>query len=263
MNMGIIGYGNLAKALGKGLRRDEHIQLWVSAPSLTPGTPEPRLHTHTDNLAMISQIDCLILAVKPAQMADLLTEIRDHMPPGLLVISVAAGLTVDWFATHLLPNIPLIRAMPNLASECGQGATPLFANPFVNATQREQATRAFSACGLTTWVTQETEIDALIALSGSGLAYLFLFTEAMRHAGVKLGLSEEVATAFAVQTLQGAAGLAALPHYSLTSLQTQVTSKAGTTAAALAVFANHRLNDIVLTAMTAAFERSSSLSKES
>jgi pyrroline-5-carboxylate reductase len=262
MNIGIIGYGNLAKALGKGLRRDEHLQLWVSAPSLTVGTPEPRLHMHSDNLAMMSHIDCLILAVKPAQMTALLTEIRAHLPPQLLVISVVAGLTIDWFATRLSPTTPLIRAMPNLASECGQGATPLFANRFVTAKQREQTIRAFSACGLATWVTQEIEIDALIALSGSGLAYLFSFTEAMRQAAVKLGLSEDIATSFANQTLQGAAGLAALPHHSLATLQAQVTSNAGTTAAALAVFANHHLNDTVLTAMTAAFDRSSSLSKE-
>lgn len=261
MNIGIIGYGHLAKALSRGFLRDERIELWVSAPSLSNGLLEPRVHGHSSNLAVLTQIDCLILAVKPMQMAGVLSEIADHLPASVLIISVAAGLTLSWFTQFLPATTAVVRAMPNLASAFGQGVTPLIANAAVTAAQQTQSTQLFSHCGLAIWVNQEMELDIFTALSGSGLVYFWQLAQAMCDAAIHMGLSETMAVQVTQQTFQGAALLAAQPGCSFAQLQTQITSKAGTTAAALAVFAKHHFNDIVLAAMTASLERAKTVLK--
>ena len=263
MIIAIIGYGHIATAIGQGLLRNTTYTLRVSAPSLPVSTAHPRCHTHSSNIAIIPGAQVLILAVKPIQMAAVLAEIREYLSPEILVISVAAGLALEWFEALLPKATPIVRAMPNIAAECSQSATPLLANACVSSSQKDIATAIFQSCGLITWTDDEANIAAFTALSGSGLAYLFLFTESMRQAGIALGLSEEVASAFTVQTLKGAASLASLPDKTLAGLQASVTSKGGTTAAALAVFTKHELSDVILAAMTAAYERSQSLlSKE-
>lgn len=263
MKISIIGYGNMAAAICKGLLLCPEYELYVSAPSLVTGQPQPRLHTHSSNLAVLPEADVLILAVKPNQMPLVLEEITAHLRPNLLIISVAAGLGFEWFQSYLPANTPLVRALPNLAAACGQSATPLVANAWVTPLQRDQAAALFQYCGKITWTQCEEDLDAYTALSGSGVAYVLMFTEAMRQGAIALGLQEEIASEFAIQTLQGAASLAALPNQTLRDLQEKITSKAGTTAAALAVFAEHQLADIVLAAMTAAVERSQTLrSKE-
>ena len=259
MNIGIIGYGHLAKALASGWLQDPKTTLWVSAPSLTLGQHKERLYGHASNLEILPKVDYLILAVKPLQMAAILQEINPHLPPHLPLISVAAGLNVAWFKQRLPAQTPFIRAMPNLASGCGKGATALFADDAIEQSLKKNISALWSSCGIFTWVKQEQDIDTLTALSGSGLAYLFRFTDAMRQAGVEMGLTEEIANAFAKQSLIGAAALAQDSKDSLESLQSQISSKAGTTAAALSVFADQQLNAIVLAAMRSAFERSKSL----
>ncbi|PJD92693.1 MAG: pyrroline-5-carboxylate reductase [Legionella sp.] len=262
MKISIIGYGNMAAAICQGLLLDPEYYVHVASPSLIIGQLQPRLHTHSNNLAILPDADVLILAVKPAQMATVLEEIRAYIPHNLLIISVAAGLGFSWFQHYLPPNTALVRALPNLAAACRQSATPLIANSWVTHLQHQQATAVFEQCGKITWAQHEEELDTYTALSGSGVAYLLMFTDAMRKGAITLGLDEDTASSFAIQTLQGAASLAALPDQTLSHLQDKITSKAGTTAAALAVFAQHQLTDTVLAAMTAAVERSQTLRKE-
>ncbi|MCR9192048.1 MAG: pyrroline-5-carboxylate reductase [Gammaproteobacteria bacterium] len=262
MNISIIGYGNMAKAIAQGLLQNPAYHLQVSSPSLPIGQSHPRCQTHHSNLAILPEADVLILAVKPIKMAEVLAEIRPQLRSNLLLISVAAGLSFTWFQSQLPPDMPLVRAMPNIAAACGQSATPLVANAWVNQTQQDASLALFSQCGRAIWTTKEADLDAFTALSGSGLAYIFAFAEAMRQGGITLGLDPTVATTFAVQTLQGAAQLATDPTRSLQSLQDSITSKAGTTAAALDVFAERHLSDIVLSAMQAAVVRSQTLREE-
>ena len=262
MKISIIGYGNMAKAICQGLLRQSTYHIQVAAPSLSKGQPESRLTTHFDNVAILSDAHAIILAVKPNQMASVLAEIKDHLTSNILLISVAAGLDLPWYMQHLPPKMPLVRAIPNLAAACGQSATPLFANEWLTPTLHNLATDLFQQCGQIAWVQREIDLDIITALSGSGLAYLFLFVQAMCDGAISLGLPSETAHAFAVQTLVGAASLANKPQQSLTDLQQQVTSKAGTTAAALEIFAQHQLSEIILTAMRAAVARSQSLRKE-
>lgn len=262
MKISIIGYGNMAKALCQGLLKHSTYHIQVAAPSLSIDQPEPRLSTHCENQAILSDAQAVILAVKPNQMARVLSEIHAHLSPSSLVISVAAGLDLDWFIQHMPPKTPLVRAIPNLAAACGQSATPLFANQWITPAQQTLVTDLFQLCGQIVWVQHESDLDIITALAGSGLAYLFLFVQAMCDGAISLGLPQETATAFALQTLKGAASLASAPQQSLSGLQQQVTSKAGTTAAALEIFAQHQLSETVLTAMRAAVARSLSLRKE-
>ncbi len=258
----MIGYGNMGKALCQGLLSNPNYHLRVAAPSLADARPTPRLTTQPTNLAILPDAQILILAVKPAQMAAVLTEIGPHLAPSLLVISIAAGLDLDWFAKHLPQQTPLVRAIPNIAAACRQSATPLLANSWVKAEHHAAATALFQQCGQITWTQHEKDLDTITALSGSGLAYLFLFAQAMSEGAVALGLAPDTANNFAMQTLAGAASLAMQPGQTLVGLQQQVTSKAGTTAAALDVFAQQQLTNTVLSAMQAAVTRSQTLRSE-
>lgn len=262
MKISMIGYGNMAKALCQGLANNPEYHLHVAAPSLALGHLQPSLYTYSDNQAVIPDADVLILAIKPAQMAAVLDKIHNSLPATLLVISVAAGLDLEWFAQHLPPHTPLVRAIPNLAASCRQSATPLLANAEVTSMQRACTTDLFQHCGQITWVDHERDLDIITALSGSGLAYLALFVQSMCDAAIAMGLSPDTANTFAIQTLTGTASLANLPHQNLVSLQEKITSKAGTTAAALAIFSQHHLPELVLAAMQAAVQRSQSLRRE-
>lgn len=262
MKIGIIGYGNMAKALCSGFLRHPSYHLQIAAPSLQPGHPQPHCHTYTNNVTAIQGAEIVILAVKPAQMRTVLMEIHSHLSPSVLVISVAAGLDMQWFSQYIPPHTPLVRAIPNLAAAYQQSATPLLANDWVTASQKQVATELFQQCGHIAWIDQEKDLDTITALAGSGIAYLFAFTHAMSTAAITLGLSPDIANRFAVQTLAGAASLASLSEHSLPTLQQHVTSKGGTTAAALDVFKQHHLSNIVLTAMQAAVARSQTLRLE-
>lgn len=255
MKISIIGFGNMAKAMAKNLLNNKSIQLRVAAPSLSIGINADGIETYSDNLAITPDADVIILAVKPALMRHVLEEIHPTLPTNCLIISVASGLKLDWFAL----NRPIVRAMPNIAAAMGQSATPLIANEWVTDAQKKLAEQLFSAMGMTTWVTEENQMDAFTALSGSGPAYVFLFIEAMANSAISLGLSKEIATSFALQTLQGALSLAKPGEHSVAELRAAVTSPAGTTAAAISVFTDRGFSELIHDAMQAAFERAKQL----
>lgn len=255
MKISFIGYGNMAKAIVKGLRGNEAYELRASSPSLPASIDKNGTKTCSDNLAFIHDADILILAVKPAHMNTVVTQIAQTMVPAhCVIISVASGLNLSWFETYL-PKTAIIRAMPNIASALGQGATPLVANKFVTKEQRQKAEKIFTNLGLITWVQNENDINAFTALSGSGPAYIFMFMEAMIKAAVALGIAEDVAKSFALQTFKGALGLATETELSLSELRKTVTSPAGTTAAAIEVLTQHGFDAMIDKAMYAACER--------
>ena len=255
MNISIIGFGHMAKAMTKRLLHDKANKICVAAPSLPVGVNADGVQMHSDNLAIIVNADIIILAVKPAQMKSVLDEIRPDLPSNCLIISVASGLTLDWFDL----NRPIVRAMPNIAAGLAQSATPLIANAFVTDCQKKQAEQLFTSMGITTWVEDENQMNAFTALSGSGPAYVFLFMEAMVNAALALGLSEDIATSFTLQTVQGALSLASTREHSLAELRAAVTSPAGTTAAAIQVLMGQGFNNIIHEAMFAACERARQL----
>ncbi|MDI1352585.1 MAG: pyrroline-5-carboxylate reductase [bacterium] len=255
MRISFIGFGNMAKSIARGLIHEKVHHLSASAPSLTPGINKDRIQTHFNNIEIIKTAEVIILAVKPAQMSAVLAEIKPFIPSNCLIISVAAGLNLAWFATHCSENQAIIRTMPNTPSSIGFGATPMVANGHTTPQQKKIAECIFSTIGLTTWTSNEHDMDGFTALSGSGPAYVYLFLEALVQAAVSLGLNEMIAKEFTLQTVHGALNLAKTSDLSFTELRTQVTSPAGTTAAAIKVL-SPKLEALVLAAMTAARNRS-------
>lgn len=254
-----IGYGNIAKAIAKSLSNNAHYQLHAASPSLQVSIDTYGITTHHNNLAILNQADIIILAVKPDKMQDVLLQINPVIPKNCLVISVAAGLSLSWLEQHLPQEQAIIRSMPNIATTVKQGATPLIANQWVNNKQKDEATRLFECSGLIAWLENENEMDIFTALSGSGPAYVFLFLEAMASAAIKLGLSKEMAKAFSLQTLIGAATLAGESQSEFSELRKKVTSPGGTTAAAIQVLQDQHMSQIIAKAIEAAYYRAREL----
>lgn len=233
MNITFIGYGNMAKAIARGLAKNRNFSLSASAPSLTAGVNQDGIHTYHDNKEAVQNADIIILAVKPIQMRTVLEEISSLVSSHCLLVSVAAGLSLRWFSQHCNPEQAIIRTMPNTPASVGLAATPMIANNHTSAQQKEWAELIFSNIGLTAWADNEDEMDAFTALSGSGPAYVFLFMEAMLESAVNLGIEPSIAKMFTLQTFTGAINLANNSDLSLSDLRSKVTSPGGTTAAAL------------------------------
>jgi len=219
-----------------------------------------------NNNDAVAEAGVVVLAVKPQQMKKVLTDIADQLTDQLLV-SIAAGiLTKDILAwsqsTGSQQSIAVVRCMPNTPALLQCGATGLFADSSVTDEQRTIADGILKAVGVTAWVEQEPQLDAITALSGSGPAYFFLMIEAMTQAATELGLSESMAQKFATQTALGAARMAAESDLEPAQLRKNVTSPAGTTEAALNSFNGDNFKQVVLHAMQAADKRAVELGRE-
>lgn len=177
-------------------------------------------------------------------------------------MSVAAGVRSDSMSAWLPEQTPIVRCMPNTPALLGLGATALFANSNCSDTQKNQAQSLLSTAGKTSWVSSENELDAITALSGSGPAYFFYMIEHMAKAAEELGLDVETSQEFAIETAFGAASMARAQTHSAQELRENVTSKGGTTAAALSVFDEHGLSGIILKAMQAAQHRAIEMGDE-
>jgi pyrroline-5-carboxylate reductase len=258
-NLSFIGYGKLAKALIPRLIQSGYSHIRVASPSLSVDTPIEGLKTTCDNRSVVQGATIILLAVKPAQMAEVLNEIYAVLPTNALLISLATGLDLKWFATQTPKHTAIVRAMPNIAARVGQSATPLVANAYVNDNQRQQAMALFNRLGLCSFIQDESEMDAFTALSGSGPAYVFTFMQAMIDAAVHLGLKETIAKMFTLKTLEGALALAREENSDLHQLTQQVTSKGGTTEAALRVFSEKQFSKIIDDALHAAKTRAAAL----
>lgn len=258
MNICFIGFGNIAQAIARGLVKQGSFTITAASPSLPIGSNKDQIKTFNDNKDAIRGADLIILAVKPAQMGTVLDEINTVLPAQSLLISVAAGLSLDWFAKRLSHPQALIRAMPNTPAAVGLAATPMYANKQTKLEQKKWAESIFSSIGITTWVDDERHMDSFTALSGSGPAYVLLFMEAMVKAACDLGLKEDIARAFTLQTLKGTLQLAEQSTEDLSQLRAKVTSPKGTTAAALQVLSGS-MESLMAQAMNAAYERAKEL----
>ena len=200
----------------------------------------------------------IFLAVKPQDLADVLNELKQTIQPETVVISIAAGKTIKFIEDQLQTNNPVIRAMPNTPAQIGKGISAIAAGAKVSGDELKIAIELFSTTGEVVVVTED-KIDAVTALSGSGPAYFFYFIEAMVKAGVELGLTDEIATKLAIETISGSAAMLKESNLDAATLRKNVTSPKGTTAAALEVFSNNDLENIILKAMSAAKNRAQEL----
>ncbi len=260
--IGVIGAGVMGEALLSAL-----ISAGVSPESITVSEKRAdRAAELVDKYGIavapleinVSKADVLLLVVKPQDISTVLTEIKGLIGPSTLVVSFAAGKKIEFISSLLGGSSPVIRVMPNTPTLVGEGMAAMSIGPLVTPAQSEFVRDFLSATGRVVEVDEDLQ-DAVTAVSGSGPAYFFNFVEAMVSAGTELGLSNEIATELTIQTMVGAAKLLATSNKSATTLRENVTSPNGTTAAALASFADSDLAGIVKKAMTAARDRSQEL----
>jgi pyrroline-5-carboxylate reductase len=199
----------------------------------------------------------VVLAVKPQQMGEALEGLA--LDTDACVVSIAAGIRLDFLRAALGPAVHYVRSMPNTPALYGCGISGLYTSPDAPASARQRAEHVLRAAGETVWLERESDLDAVTAVSGSGPAYFFLLIEAMREAGVALGLSPQTAARLASRTCVGAARMVDGGTTDVAELRQQVTSKGGTTEAALRHFEAAGLRDIVRVALTAAARRSEEL----
>jgi pyrroline-5-carboxylate reductase len=206
-----------------------------------------------------SAADTIVFAVKPQVMASVVPAYVAHARAGALMLSIAAGRTIG-FLESMLGDAAIVRAMPNTPAAVGAGMTVACANARVQTGQKALAGALLSAVGKVAWVDDEALLDAVTAVSGSGPAYVFLFTECLAEAGIAAGLPPTLAAELARETVIGAARLLALSEVPPEALRHQVTSPGGTTAAALAVLTGSGdLGDLLKRAVAAATRRSREL----
>jgi len=267
--LALIGGGNMARGLIGGL-----IAKGASPALITVAEPDAAgrdaLHhsfgvtVTSDNAAAIRGARVVVLAVKPQIMAQV---VRALAPALLLsrplVISVAAGIRVGDLQGWIGAGVPVVRCMPNRPALIGAGATGLYADAGVGAAARALALQVLASTGLAVWVQRESDIDLVTALSGSGPAYFFRLAELMAEAAIAQGLDATVARQLAAQTLAGAGQLvAAEAAPDLARMRAEVTSRGGTTEAALQCFSTLAFDSIVAAAMRAAALRSHELAEQ-
>lgn len=267
-NLSFIGGGNMARSLIGGLIADG----WP-VDRLRVADPNPEQHTalasrfgivtETDNHAAVQSADVVLLAVKPQVMQEaaqtIAAAVQARRP---LVISIAAGIRATDLDRWLGGNCAIVRCMPNTPALVQSGATGLFANARVIAAQRNLAETILRAVGLTLWLDDEAQMDAVTALSGSGPAYFFLIMEALQAAGVQLGLPVETARLLTLQTAFGAAKMALESAEDAGTLRQRVTSPGGTTERALKIMEEGQLRELMQKALTAARDRSRELADQ-
>jgi pyrroline-5-carboxylate reductase len=256
-----IGGGNMGSALIRGLiarglpphqiRVGEPVQARRSALA-----DEFHVHASADNQEIVDGADIVVLAVKPQDMAATVRPLAGVLArrPSLL-LSIAAGIRVADISSWCGPGVAVVRAMPNRPALNSAGATAMYAGPDLSAAHRKLAEEVLGAVGTTVWVPDEAAIDVVTALSGSGPAYFFLLAELMTEAAVNLGLPRASAQELAIQTLFGSGRMARESDGDLARLRAEVTSKGGTTEAALRAFDAANLRGIVAAALEAATDR--------
>ncbi|MFT7403488.1 MAG: pyrroline-5-carboxylate reductase [Zhongshania sp.] len=268
MKIGFIGGGNMASSIIGGLVASgvTASNIWASDPnadSLAKLREVAAVHTGSDNNALISQVNVVILAVKPQLMKvvalDIAAAVQTHQP---LIITIAAGVTSASLATWLGGSPAIVRCMPNTPALVRSGATGLYANDQVSAAQRVQASTILEAVGLALWVDNEAQLDAVTAVSGSGPAYFFLVMEAMQAAGRDMGLSAEVAQQLTLQTALGAAKMAVASDVDAGELRRRVTSPKGTTERAITILEDGGLRQLFAHALDGARVRAEELAIE-
>ncbi len=256
----------MARAMIQGLLREGFVasQLRVGEPVAAQREALVREYGVTalaDNRAVVTGAGLVVLAVKPQQVPELLSGLAATLARQCpLLLSIAAGLRVADLAA-LCPGLPIVRAMPNRAALVGAGATALYATPAVDPAARALAAQLCGTAGLAVWVERESDLDIVTALSGSGPAYFFLLAEHLAAAAVAQGLDAGTAQLLARQTLCGAGALAA-GAMTLAEQREAVTSKGGTTAAALAALQAGGFDKLVTAAVAAATHRSAELAAQ-
>jgi pyrroline-5-carboxylate reductase len=263
MSVLFIGGGNMADALIGGMLKNGFAPAQLRAVEVDGAARRRLADKHgvecfDEARKALRAGDVVVFAVKPQQMQEA-ARFSGLKENANLVISIAAGVTLASLSRWLGGYARMIRVMPNTPALIGAGVAGLYAPKLVSEAERKQAEAILGAVGATVWIEDEVLMDAVTAVSGSGPAYVFWFIEQLAAAGESLGLSREVSRKLALETVLGAAKLAAQSADSPAQLRERVTSKGGTTEAALKSFEEHKLAERFLRAVEAARDRGAEL----
>ena len=268
-----IGGGNMGRALISGLLANGFESKQISVVEANASTALKLYEDFgiqgIDTLEQIafdfSKNNVVVMAIKPQDFnvvaKNLASKLKHASAAGPLILSIAAGIRLKDMS-RWLNHTRCVRAMPNTPALIGKGITGLFADAAVNESDRDLAETICNAVGQAVWVSEEKLMDAVTAVSGSGPAYVFAFLEAMQSAGEKLGLDAQTARQLAYATLEGATQLAHNSDEHAGILRERVTSKGGTTAAALEVMQQHGWHEILEKAIDAASQRGKTMGDE-
>lgn len=264
-----IGAGNMAGSIISGLVKNGYPATLICASD--PATENTQklsqlygIKESLDNNDATDWADVIVLAVKPQIMGIVCQALAKKKIDfnNKLVISIAAGISVQRLHSLLGKNTPVIRTMPNTPALLQKGMTGLFASAQVTAENKQFAGDLMNAVGETVWVKKESMINAIIAVSGSAPAYFFLFMEAMQSKAMEMGLNEQQARLLVQQSALGSSEMVKQnPDLSIAELRKNVTSKGGTTAEALRTFSELNLSETVAKAMQAAADRGAEMEK--
>ena len=266
IKIGFIGGGNMAGALIGGLVKQLDSAKQVHVVDLSPECLQSLdgrfgVSTATEMDAKLRELDIIVLAVKPQQMQIVAASLAPHLTTQLL-LSVAAGIRAADLSRWLDGHQKIVRAMPNTPAMISLGMSGLYAMDAVTVSERELAQAIMQAVGDTLWVQDETMIDAVTAVSGSGPAYVFYFIEAMQEAAMQLGFDAAQARQLSLATFNGAAQLAKQSDEAVDILRQRVTSKGGTTYAALCSMDDSAVKPAIHRAIQAAAQRGKELGDE-
>ncbi|MEM7071373.1 MAG: pyrroline-5-carboxylate reductase [Pseudomonadota bacterium] len=284
----LIGCGNMGKALLKGWTKhnatahharqqpniichvvDRHLVFAHESDQLGDiSVYKNHLYHHLEDIPESAYFDLVVLAVKPQNMAQITSQCARFVNGKTIFISIAAGLTLKWLENHLMPSqkpsdaCPIIRCMPNTPASLSVGMLISCRNRFISEAHIKIINDLFSLNGQHAWLQDETHMDSITAISGSGPAYLFYFIETLEKAGVALGLDKTLTHKIVMQTILGATMLAHQSHDDCTDLRQKVTSRGGTTEAALDVLQNKKaFETLIKKAVFAARDRAQKLNQ--
>ncbi len=266
MRIGFIGGGNMATALISSLFASGHNidQVQVADPGLAARQhlqkrwPVKCFETASE---AIKGMDAIVLAIKPQVLPLVLEEIKDLVTDEQLIISIVAGIPTSQIASHLSSNPPIVRTMPNTPALIGLGITGMYARVNCNLTQRELAQNLMESAGQVVWLDKESLLDVVTALSGSGPAYFYYLVESLQKAGTRLGLPEDIAAKLALHTAHGASAMAVQSDADVVELRHRVTTKGGTTEAAMEQLNAGDFEQLIDLAITAATRRGQELAE--
>jgi pyrroline-5-carboxylate reductase len=261
-----VGGGNMAEAMIAGLISKNYDSRLISVvdrnqDKLSALKDNYDVMTYQSYRSIISDSDVIILAIKPQQMGSLITEIKTYIKDQL-IITVAAGIEVKVYESLFAKQVAFARVMPNTPASLGYGATGVYFNRNVSASQQDVAESILQTMGIVEVVDDEYKVDIVAACSGSGPAYFFAFMEYLVSATTKKGLDSEQAKRLVIQTCLGAAKMAQASNQSIATLRQNVTSKKGITAEALNVFEKSDLVGIVENAIDVNISKAKEISRD-
>lgn len=265
--IGIIGAGNMGEALIRGLIASRAISpsqiLIFDVDSKKSSAIADRYKSKkaSSNEDLTKRSDIIIIAVKPQNIDLVLHEVAVEMNARKLAVSIAAGVRTSRIESHFKKGCPVVRVMPNTPALVGEAISAVTGGRFAKKSHLETAFAIFRSVGEVVHIKDEGLIDLVTAISGSGPAYFFYLIESLIDAAVELGMKEDVALSLVSQTALGSAKLLKQTGHSVVELRRRVTSKGGTTEAALDVLEEHEIKGIIEKAIRAALKRSKELSR--